>query len=123
MSDRSRAIAVLREARDVLLKRLGEGVLESELEILDDAHGLSYSGQIESLNDQIGSRLANLNGLLAHLQAAEAEAQLIANPAREGDTISLELLVNSDPMIVVSPDGHDLLFMPSDESNGRPDLA
>lgn len=67
MNDRARAIAVLQQARELLLQRLTERIIEAREEILDDALGNSYSGEIETLHDQLGVRLSHLNSLLNSL--------------------------------------------------------
>lgn len=95
MTERSQAIQVLKHARETLLARLAQLVVESEEEILDDAHGNSYTSQIESLHEQLGTRLASVNSLLAHLQSAENEPiQVEDEPAVE--TEPLELLVHAE---------------------------
>lgn len=71
MNDRTRSIEILKQAREILLSRLAERVLDGREDILDDAAGFSYCGAIESLHDQLGQRLGNLTALLAHLQSAD----------------------------------------------------
>lgn len=67
MNDRSDAISVLQQAREVLAQRLTERILESRQEIIDDAEGLSFLSEIETLYDQLGSRLAHVNTMLSNL--------------------------------------------------------
>ena len=76
MNDRMRAIAILREAKEILSARLSEQVLESAEEILSDARGESYMNDIETVYEQIGIKLAHVNQMLSNLPA-EAE------PARD----------------------------------------
>lgn len=71
MNDRQKAMEILKQAREALLARLAERVLEGREEILDDAAGYCYSSAIESLHDQIGQRLGNVTALLAHLQSSD----------------------------------------------------
>jgi hypothetical protein len=71
MNERTRAIEILKQARDVLLARLTERVVDGEEDILEDAAGFNYSGAIEGLHDQLGQRLGNVAALLAHLQSAD----------------------------------------------------
>jgi len=71
MNDRTRAMEVLKQAREVLLSRLAERVLDNREDILDDAGGYSYCGAIESMHDQLGQRLSNVTAMLAHLQSAD----------------------------------------------------
>lgn len=69
MNDRARALAILKQAREILLQRLTERVLDSEESLLDDARGESYMGEIDALYDQIGTPLAHLNQILSNLPA------------------------------------------------------
>lgn len=89
MNDLTRAIEVLKQAREILTARLAERVVDGYEEILDDAAGLSFAGAIESVHDQLGQRLGNVTALLAHLQAFdEAGAGEITGdrPFLEGST-------------------------------------
>jgi hypothetical protein len=76
---------VLKQAREVLLSRLAERVLDNREDILDDAGGYSYCGAIESMHDQLGQRLANVTAMLAHLQSAD-------EPANAYDSASADVL-------------------------------
>jgi hypothetical protein len=71
MNDRARAISVLQQARDILAERLTERVLESRDAILEDALGLSYSSEIDAVQEQIGMRLNNVHMLLNNLPPLE----------------------------------------------------
>jgi hypothetical protein len=71
MNDRARAIAILQQAREILAERLTEQVLEARDSILEDAIGLSYSSEIDAIQEQIGQRLNNVNMLLNNLPPIE----------------------------------------------------
>src|SRR5881628_250690 len=71
MNDRARAIAILKQARDMLADRLSERVIESRGDILEDAQGFSFLSELESIYEQFGARLVHLNQLLANLPAVE----------------------------------------------------
>lgn len=71
MNDRARAISVLQQARDILAERLTERILESRESILEDALGLSYSSEIDAVQEQIGMRLNNVHMLLNNLPPLE----------------------------------------------------
>jgi hypothetical protein len=71
MNDRARAISVLQQARDILAERLTERILESRDQILEDALGLSYSSEIDAVQEQIGMRLNNVHMLLNNLPPME----------------------------------------------------
>lgn len=69
-SERDEAIRILKRARDVLSERLVQRILEAKQEILDDAEGLSYLSEIETLYDDLGGRLAHVGTMLSHLPPA-----------------------------------------------------
>lgn len=68
-SEQEQAVDLLTRARDILAARLTERVLELGDDLLDDARGESYAGEIDSLYDQIGTRLNQVNTMLAGLPA------------------------------------------------------
>lgn len=76
MNDRDEAIDVLRQARDELARQLMNRVIESRAEILDEANGISYGGQIESIFEHFGARLANVNSMLSQLQMLDDDEVL-----------------------------------------------
>src|SRR5262245_57012628 len=67
MNDRSRALEILKRARDILAEQLTDRVLQASDGILEDALGMSYVGEIDALFEQLGTRLAHLNALIANL--------------------------------------------------------
>lgn len=70
LSDQDQAVRLLTQARDILAARLVERVLELSHDLLDDARGESYAGEIDSLYDQIGTRLNQINTMLAGMPSA-----------------------------------------------------
>jgi hypothetical protein len=96
MNDRFQAITILKQARDALLARLTQSVLENEEQILDDAQGYSYGGPIEALHEQLGTRLASVNSLLAQMQAAEADMLVPHHDEPLPEAAPLELLVHAE---------------------------
>lgn len=71
MNERARAIAILKQARDMLADRLSERVIESRGDILEDAQGFSFLSELEAIYEQFGAQLVHLNQLLANLPAVE----------------------------------------------------
>jgi hypothetical protein len=67
MSQPQQAHRILSQAREILMQRLAERVLENQEEILDDARGNSYLGEIEALYEQMGMKLSHLNQILSAL--------------------------------------------------------
>ncbi len=74
MNSRSDAIKILQQARDLLADRLTERVIEARDEILEDASGLTYLSEIETLYEQLGGRLAHINAMLSNLPPVEEPA-------------------------------------------------
>lgn len=73
MSDRNEALAVLKQARDALLARMTEAILEQADEILADAEGESFLSEIENLYDRMGNKLGHLNQMIANLPGEPEE--------------------------------------------------
>lgn len=69
LSEQAQAVDLLTQARDILAARLTQRILELGADLLDDARGESYAGEIDSLYDQIGTRLNQINTMLAGLPA------------------------------------------------------
>jgi hypothetical protein len=80
MNDRARAIALLKQARELLAERLTERILAGSDELLEDAAGFSYMGEIEALYEQIGTRLVHVSQMLSNLPPV--------NDPPEGDFVS-----------------------------------
>jgi hypothetical protein len=80
MNDRARAIALLKQARELLAERLTERVLAGSDELLEDAAGFSYMGEIEALYEQVGTRLVHVSQMLSNLPPV--------NDPPEGDFVS-----------------------------------
>ena len=75
MSRQQDAINVLRKAREVLASRMTERLLAEEKDILEDARGESYMEENTTLYKQLGSRLDNVNQMLAALEASSGKPQ------------------------------------------------
>ena len=87
MSERAKALEILRQARDLLAQRLTQRVLEAEEGLLDDATGASYLSDIETIYDQFGAKLMHLNQLINNLPQDEPAPQPQAEYSR-GDYVS-----------------------------------
>lgn len=89
MNDRTRAIAILREAKQILADRLTERVLEAGEDILADARGDSYMNEIDSVYEQVGMKLAHVNQMLSNLPLEdETEPATAAAQFAEGDAFT-----------------------------------
>jgi len=70
-NERAKASEILRKARTILAERLTERINEQADELLDDARGDSYMNEIESLYDELGTKLAHVSQMLNNLPADE----------------------------------------------------
>lgn len=75
MNNRAQALAILRQAREILAHRLTERIVELEEELLDDARGSTYLGEIETVYEQIAVRLSHVTAMLSQLPAEEEPAR------------------------------------------------
>ncbi|HVC98087.1 MAG TPA: hypothetical protein VND64_30735 [Pirellulales bacterium] len=101
MNDRVRAMTLLQEAREILAQRLTERVLELGDELLDDARGESFAGEIDGLYEQIGLRLSQVNSLLAGLPPTS----VLAAPTGQGPFSTVEVSAASNGMMGFLPQG------------------
>jgi hypothetical protein len=115
MSERARALEILRQARDLLAQRLTERVLDAEEGLLDDARGDSYLGDIENLYDQLGTKLMHLNQLINNLPletepAPQSEAGFAGgghpapiDPSTADEVIASHPAAITGPLIIAPP--------------------
>ncbi len=119
MSQRVRAIEILKEARTILAERLTEMVLEQREELLEDARGESYMNEIESLYDQLGHKLSHVSQMLSNLPQEEPATQthtaaaqhapentfsLATEPAPNSDAVTQYMFpAITGPMYVTAP--------------------
>lgn len=71
LSDQDQAVLLLTQARDLLAQRLTNAILHLGDDLLEDARGESFAGEIDTLHDQIGTRLSQVNVMLAGLSAQD----------------------------------------------------
>jgi hypothetical protein len=97
MNERARALAILKQARDLLTDRLTARIVESRDAILEDAAGLSYTSELEAIYDQVGARLVHVNALLANLPSSDEPAMPDATRPQQ-----LLTMAPGDPVFVAS---------------------
>jgi hypothetical protein len=95
MNDRVRAMTLLQEAREILAQRLTERILELGNDLLDDARGESFAGEIDGLYEQIGLRLSQVNSLLAGLPFTS----VLAAPTGHGPISTVEVSAASNGLM------------------------
>jgi len=99
MNDRVRAMTLLQEAREILAQRLTERVLELGNDLLDDARGESFAGEIDGLYEQIGLRLSQVNSLLAGFPTTS----VLAAPTGHGPYSTVEVSAASNGLMGFLP--------------------
>jgi hypothetical protein len=111
MSDRARALEVLRQARDLLAQRLTERILDAEEALLDDARGDSYLGDIETIFDIFGTKITHLNQLINNLPLETETASQHQTGYAHGDYVNplgadaavADEVVTSHPAAITGP--------------------
>lgn len=61
------ALTILKQAREELIARLRERIVEHEEDILADARGESFLSDIETIYEQIAARLVHVNQMISSL--------------------------------------------------------
>lgn len=95
MTDRNRALTILKEAKGILSDRLTEKILEQQEDLLADARGDSYMNEIETLYEQVGMKLAHVSSMLSHLPVESPPTQV--EPASAQHTTEDAFTVATDP--------------------------
>jgi hypothetical protein len=117
MSDRGKALEILRQARDLLAERLTERILDVEEGLLDDARGDSYLGDIETVYEQFGAKLMHLNQLINNLpqdmeaaphpesgfSAGDYSVQQPVDPTAADEVITSHPAAITGPLIIAPP--------------------
>ena len=83
MDNRKRALAILKEARELLTDRLIENIIESGDGILEDAEACSYMDEIDLLQERIGGRLNSINLMIGNLSAGKPAGEEQESAAEE----------------------------------------
>ncbi len=109
MNSNERALDILQKARDALVARLTERILDAEQEIVDDAEGSSYISEIETIYEQIGGRLAHLNAMLANLPpvqtqpATESASEVVYADLASSTAATFDVDISSSPPLLGLP--------------------
>lgn len=121
-SERYRALLLLKQARKLLTERLEEAVLELGEDLLEDARGDSFSGEIDTLHEKLGIRLNQVNVLLAGLsEANDTDDDETSGPQSDRDIPRTWTYKTTDQEIVSSAAARD--YRPgseTDQSVSRP---
>lgn len=96
MNERARALAILKQARDLLTDRLTARIVDARDAILEDAAGVTYTSELEAIYDQVGARLVHVNALLANLPPSDEPIEDATHPQQ------LLTMAPGDPVFVAS---------------------
>lgn len=94
MNERERALNILKEARDLLSERLTQRILDGGEQILDDARGDSYMGDIEAMYEQFGLKLSHLNQLINNLPVEPMTHSYSTNYTTSTDTYNQNVMAS-----------------------------
>ncbi len=110
MNDRSLAIHILQDAHDRLSERLTQRIIEAREEIEADADGGSYLSEIETIYDQLGSRLAHVSAMLSNLPPVQTQAEadatvteIIYADLASASSTDFELETEPQPAVLALP--------------------
>jgi hypothetical protein len=126
MTQRTEAILILRQAREVLLARLTERVVEAKEEILDDAGGGLFQGGIDEIYEQLVTRLSHVNAMINLLPPEDPTVSVDTHPISPGeaaagmsaatvlDTNDMALGSRGETPALPAPHGANSLAAPSE---------
>ena len=94
----------------MLAERLTERVLENREELLDDAAGFSYMGEIEAIYEQLGGRLTHVSQMISNLppqpeSPAPPAGDKVEMGEQGGASSGVDQGGGNDPIIVGGPLG------------------
>ena len=103
MTERTRALEILKEARAILGERLTEQILMQGEDILADARGDSYMNEIESIYEQVGLKLSHVSQMLSNLPgeqpASYTETPATQHTADNTFTVATEASPSADAIV------------------------
>lgn len=97
MDPRAEALFILRQARDLLADRLAERIVASKEEILEEASGLLFGGEIDALFEQIGGKLMHVSQMISSLPSEEPIAEMPESPSAENYSSGSQLILSDFP--------------------------
>ena len=106
MNERERALEILKQARDLLAERLTQRILENSDQLLDDARGDSYLGDIETVYEQFGMKLSHLNQLINNLPVEPAVANYGTSYTTSTDTLNPNFMQTHSAEELIIPHQH-----------------
>jgi hypothetical protein len=103
MDQRAEALFILKQARDLLADRLAERIVASKSEILEEAGGLLFGGEIDALFEQIGGKLMHVSQMLSALPSEEPLTEVTDSPANETFSSGSQLILSDYAQEMSSP--------------------
>jgi hypothetical protein len=103
MDQRAEALFILKQARDLLADRLAERIVASKNELLEEAGGLLFGGEIDSLFEQIGGKLMHVSQMLSALPSEEPLAEIPDSPTNETFSSGSQLILSDYAQEMSSP--------------------
>lgn len=94
MDQRAEALFILKQARDLLADRLAERIVASKNDILEEAGGLLFGGEIDAVFEQIGGKLMHVSQMLSALPAEEPLADVSDPPTPDAFSSGSQLILS-----------------------------
>ncbi len=107
-SERNQALSLLKQAHRLLAERLTQAVLDLGDDLLEDARGDSFAGEIDTLHERLGIRLSQVNVLLSGLsEAPDADVAEASGPQPDREIPRTWTYKTTDQEVVSSAAARD----------------
>lgn len=112
MDPRVEALFILKQARDLLADRLAERVVASKSEILEEAGGMLFGGEIDALFEQIGGKLMHVSQMISSLPTEEPLTEVADPPSGENFSSGSQLILSDYPSQELNSTPASVLALP-----------
>ncbi len=112
MEPRVEALFILRQARDLLADRLAERIVASKNEILEEAGGMLFGSEIDSLFEHIGGKLMHVSQMISSLPSEEPLTDVAEPPSGDNFSSSSQLILSDYPTQELNSSQSSVLALP-----------
>lgn len=112
MDPRAEALFILKQARDLLADRLAERIIASKAELLEEASGMLFGGEIDALFEQIGGKLMHVSQMISALPSEEPVTDVPDAPNAEHFSSGSQLILSDFPSAEMNSPTSSVLALP-----------
>jgi hypothetical protein len=112
MDSRVEAMFILKQARDLLAERLSERIVACKSEILDEAGGMLFGGEIDAIFEQIGGKLMHVSQMISALPSEEPVSDMADAPSGDAFSSGSQLILSDFPSQEVNSPTSSVLALP-----------